>query len=155
MNRDIFIKNLTGDRIEMSPKGRCANELSVEEFEKGYEKFFEMIFEVADTDVSSITGYGEFDEDNKAPFATFEEFVRETFNEDQEFYMSAMDGGFSFEQIPISEEDLLLRIDQMEYALLYSRRFRMCDKDKNNTQLFSLMLPMRVYEDKMGNWKRG
>lgn len=44
--------------------------------------------------------------------------------------MSAMDGGFSFEQIPISEEDLLLRIDQMEYAILYSRRFRMCDKDK-------------------------
>lgn len=71
------------------------------------------------------------------------------------FYMSAMDGGFSFEQIPISEEDLLLRIDQMEYAILYSRRFRMCDKDKKNTQLFSLMLPMRVYEDEMGNWKRG
>ena len=69
--------------------------------------------------------------------------------------MSAMDGGFSFEQIPISEEDLLLRIDQMEYAILYSRRFRMCDKDKKNTQFFSLMLPMRVYEDEMGNWKRG
>ena len=32
MNRDIFIKNLTGDQIEMSPKGRCANELTVEEF---------------------------------------------------------------------------------------------------------------------------
>ena len=44
MNRDIFIKNLTGDRIEMSPKGRCANELTVEEFEKGYESFFDMIF---------------------------------------------------------------------------------------------------------------
>ena len=58
MNRDIFIKNLTGDRIEMSPKGRCANELSVEEFEKGYEKFFDMIFGSADTDISSLTGYG-------------------------------------------------------------------------------------------------
>ena len=86
MNRDIFIKNLTGDKIEMSPKGRCANELSVEEFEKGYENFFDMIFGIADTDISSLTGYGEFDEDNKAPFATFEEFVCETFNEDQEGY---------------------------------------------------------------------
>ena len=56
MNRDIFIKNLTGDKIEMSPKGRCANELSVEEFEKGYEKFFEMIFEVADTRATGTTG---------------------------------------------------------------------------------------------------
>jgi len=82
MNRDIFIRNLTGDRIEMSPKGRCANELTVEEFEKGYESFFDMIFEIASTDVSSVTGYGEFTEDNKAPYASLEEFIRETFNEE-------------------------------------------------------------------------
>jgi hygromycin-B 4-O-kinase len=86
MNRDIFIRNLTGDRIEMSPKGRCANELTVEEFEKGYESFFDMIFEIASTDVSSVTGYGEFTEDNKAPYASLEEFIRETFNEDREGY---------------------------------------------------------------------
>ena len=86
MNRDIFIRNLTGDRIEMSPKGRCANELTVEEFEKGYESFFDMIFEIASTDVSSVTGYGEFTEDNKAPYASLEEFIRETFNENQEGY---------------------------------------------------------------------
>ena len=87
MNRDILIRNLTGDRIEMSPKGRCANELTVEDFEKEYENFFDMIFEIAATDISSLTGYGEFDETNKAPFATFEEFVRETFNEVQEGYL--------------------------------------------------------------------
>ena len=86
MKRDIFIRNLTGGRIEMSPKGRCANELTVEEFEKGYEKFFEMIFEIAATDISSVTGYGEFNEDNKAPYASLEEFIRETFNEKQEGY---------------------------------------------------------------------
>ena len=34
MNRDIFIRNLTKDRIEMSPKGRNSNELTPEEFEK-------------------------------------------------------------------------------------------------------------------------
>ena len=54
MNRDIFIRNLTGDRIELSPKGRNANELSVEEFEKSYENFFEMIFETAATDVKGM-----------------------------------------------------------------------------------------------------
>ena len=96
MNRDIFIKNLTGDKIEMSPKGRCANELSVEEFEKGYENFFDMIFRIADTDISSLTGYGEFDEDNKAPFATFEEFVRETFNEDQEAFIFVSHKEYSY-----------------------------------------------------------
>ena len=46
MNRDIFIRNLTGDRIELSPKGRNANELSVEEFEQNYEHFFEMIVSI-------------------------------------------------------------------------------------------------------------
>lgn len=59
----------------MSPKGRNANELSPEEFEKCYESFFDMIFEIAETDVSGIEGYGEFDENNKAPFASLEEFI--------------------------------------------------------------------------------
>ena len=34
MNRDIFIRNLTKDKIEMSPKGRNANELTPEELIK-------------------------------------------------------------------------------------------------------------------------
>ena len=86
MNRDIFIRNLTNEKIEMSPKGRKASEVSPEEFEKCYESFFDMIFEIAATDISSVTGYGEFDEDNKAPYVSFEEFIRETFNENQEGY---------------------------------------------------------------------
>jgi len=86
MNRDIFIRNLTKDRIEMSPKGRNANELSVEEFEKNYENFFDMIFEIAGTDISSLTGYGEFDENNIAPYNTVKEFIIDTFNEEKEGY---------------------------------------------------------------------
>ena len=87
MNRDIFIRNLTGDRIELSPKGRNSNELSVEEFDKIYENFFDMIFEIAATDVSSLTGYGEFDENNTAPYATLTDFIRdEIINEKTEGY---------------------------------------------------------------------
>ncbi|MBE5958997.1 MAG: hypothetical protein E7254_09095 [Lachnospiraceae bacterium] len=86
MNRDIFIRNITKDRIEMSPKGRNADEVSPEEFEKIYENFFDMIFEIASTDISSETGFGEFDENNKAPFSSVEEFIKETFNEDNEGY---------------------------------------------------------------------
>ncbi len=86
MNRDIFIRNLTNDKIEMSPKGREAGELSPEEFEQCYENFFDMIFEIAATDVSSLTGYGEFDENNQAPYETVEEFIRDTFNEEREGY---------------------------------------------------------------------
>lgn len=43
MNRDIFIRNLTKEKIEMSPKGRNADELTVEEFEKDYERKYEKI----------------------------------------------------------------------------------------------------------------
>ncbi len=86
MNRDIFIRNLTNDKIEMSPKGRKAGELSPEEFDQCYESFFDMIFEIASTDVSSLTGYGEFDENNQAPYKTAEEFIRDTFNEEREGY---------------------------------------------------------------------
>ena len=47
MNRDIFIRNLTKEKIEMSPKGRKASEVSPEEFEQCYENFFDMIFEIS------------------------------------------------------------------------------------------------------------
>ncbi len=87
MNRDIFIRNLTGERIEMSPKGRNANELTPEEFEKCYENFFDMIFEIAATDISSETGYGEFDGNNKAPYDTLEDFIKdELVNEPEDGY---------------------------------------------------------------------
>ena len=87
MNRDIFIRNLTKERIRMSPKGRCANELTPEEFGKCYENFFDMIFEIASTDISSISGYGEFDGDNRAPYGSMAEFIRdEVINEKTEGY---------------------------------------------------------------------
>lgn len=69
-------------------------------------------------------------------------------------YMDARDGGFSYEQIPVSYEDLILMFDQMDPAILYSRRLRMNDQDIKNPQLFSLMLPMLIHEDGNGVWVR-
>ena len=86
MNRDIFIRNLTDDKIVMNPTGRNADELSVEEFENNYEAFFDMIFQIADTDISSVEGYGEFNEENQAPYSSVTEFIKETFNENNEGY---------------------------------------------------------------------
>ena len=87
MNRDIFIRNLTKDKIEMSPKGRNANEFTPEEFEKNYESFFEMIFEISSADISGLTGYGEFNEKNQATYPTLAEFIRdEIINEKTEGY---------------------------------------------------------------------
>ena len=74
--------------------------------------------------------------------------------EDIRFYMDAVDGGFSYEQIPISCMDLLIRVDQMESAILYSRRCRMNSDDIANEQLYSFMLPMKVKMNADGNWLR-
>ena len=70
------------------------------------------------------------------------------------FLVDAQEGGFSFEQIPVSMDDLILRIDQMEPAILYSKRARMTERDMENSQLFSLMLPMLIREDGNGKWIR-
>ena len=70
------------------------------------------------------------------------------------FYMDSEDGGFSFEQIPFSLEDLMLRVDQMDLSILYSRSLRMNEQDSSNPQLFSLMLPMLVREDSNGILRR-
>lgn len=86
MNRAVFIRNLTNDKIEMSPRGRCSDELTPEEFEQNYDQFFDMIFEIAGTDISSLEGYGEFDGNNRAPYATAEAFIRGTFDEKREGY---------------------------------------------------------------------
>lgn len=51
-------------------------------------------------------------------------------------------------------DDLILRIDQMEPAILYSKRARMTERDMENSQLFSLMLPMLIREDGNGKWIR-
>lgn len=67
------------------------------------------------------------------------------------FYMEVKDGGYSYEQIPITLLDVIIRVDQMDYALLYSRRYRMNSRDSEEQRLFSLMLPMKVKMDETGD----
>lgn len=69
------------------------------------------------------------------------------------FDMRNAEGGFSFEQVPISEDEFMLRFDQMPQALLYSRSKRI-PEEVNNRMLFGLMLPMLLIEDEDGAWKR-
>lgn len=86
MNRTAFIGNLLCGKLNPNPGGRIADELTPEEFEACYERFFDRIFETAAADISGLTGYGEFDETNKAPYATVTEFICDTFNEEREGY---------------------------------------------------------------------
>jgi len=60
------------------------------------------------------------------------------------FHMSAADGGYSYEIIPRDIENVLINIDQMRSAVLYSRRFRVDDADTKNKNLLGLMMPILV-----------
>ncbi len=70
------------------------------------------------------------------------------------FDTSKESGGFSYQQIPISLEDLILKIDQMESFILFSRSKFCNTQDMNNPQLFSLMLPMLIRENEPGQFVR-
>lgn len=66
------------------------------------------------------------------------------------FYTSASDGGYSYEIEHKDIENVLLTIDQMKPAILYSRRFRIDDSDLQNPNLFGLMMPMLVETNENG-----
>lgn len=150
MNRDIFIKNLTKDKINLSPKGRNANELTPEEFEGCYENFFDMIFEIAGTDISSETGYGEFNEDNKAPFDTIEAFIKaELIEEPTEGYWKNWKQMFG---TTFLEEDYYYKI--AEKALKYAP---FCEGERflvNNNTFFRNMIVDEAGKTYCADWGR-
>ena len=47
----------------------------------------------------------------------------------------------------------MLKVDQIDHAVIYSRIIRFCEDDKNNLNLSGLMLPMEIYYEN-GIWKR-
>lgn len=60
------------------------------------------------------------------------------------FFLDPSDGGFSYHQCPCNFESLIVKIDQMEPMILFSRGHRLVESNSNNPNLFGLMLPMLV-----------
>ena len=95
---------------------------------------------------------GKFDYSYSKTFQTGkEQFVKP--GEAIVFDMRNSEGGFSFEQLPISEEEFMLKFDQMPQVLLYSRNKRI-PEEADNHMLFGLMLPMLLFEDENGVRRR-
>ena len=57
-------------------------------------------------------------------------------------FTSASDGGYSYEVVHQDIQNVFFVIDQMKPAILYSRQFRVSEKDLQNPNLFGLMLPL-------------
>jgi len=67
------------------------------------------------------------------------------------FFLDPKDGGFSYHQVPCNLESLIVKIDQMEPMILYSRAHRTSELESNNKNLFGLMLPMLVKQKENGS----
>lgn len=84
--RDKILKACMPASVCMTPIGRNADELTQEEFEQGYEKFFESILEISQAGISGFEGYGELDANNQPEAKTLTEFLTGTFDNEQEGY---------------------------------------------------------------------
>ena len=67
---------------------------------------------------------------------------------------SASNGGYSYEVLSITPQDIIVDIAQMFPSVLYSTHNRVDQKEVNNKNLFSLMLPMLVVKNDLGQWIR-
>lgn len=60
------------------------------------------------------------------------------------FFVSSVCGGMAYDVIPVSISNVLLDINNIEYSIIYSRDYRFTDMEKQNLNLFGLMLPIEV-----------
>lgn len=86
MTRDLFIKQILPETVDMTPVGRISKELAPEEFAPLAEQFFKDILEISKADISGVEGYGEFTEENKLESATLREFLIDDFSTEEEGY---------------------------------------------------------------------
>lgn len=115
MTRDLFIKKMLPQAVDMTPVGRIADEVSPEEFTPLAEQFFKDILEISQADISGVVGYGEFNEDNQLESVTLREFLIEEFSEEEEGYWKNWTE--MFETTMLSREFFEKYYDKMlEYA---------------------------------------
>ena len=86
MSRDLFMKKMLSTNVDMAPVGRVSDELSPEEFAPLAEQFFTDILEIHKADISELTGYGEFNEENRLSDCTLTEYLAKEFSPEQEGY---------------------------------------------------------------------
>lgn len=86
MNRDKLLRQWLPESISLNPIGSSAGEIWIEEFNEIYLKFFDSIMEIQKADISSLAGFGELTENNQPQYASFHEFITETFADNREDY---------------------------------------------------------------------
>ena len=138
------------ERLNTYPKGKPIHEYT-------YGAFSNVVAGCGD---SSVGGFhiavaynyskSSFQYQESKSFTALDQIVRP--GESVIFDTSREAGGYSFETVSSDIQNVVFIVDQMQPAILYSRQFRGDKKDSENKNLFSLMLPMLILQDKNGQW---
>ncbi|MFC5528175.1 hypothetical protein [Cohnella yongneupensis] len=86
MSRDIILRSILSDKVDMTPNGFVADQLTPEQFWDCHELFFDKVLEIHASDISGIEGYGNFNEECKTEHATYREHLIDNFAEHKEGY---------------------------------------------------------------------
>lgn len=86
MGKDHIIKSILSEKVCMTPDGFVADQLNPEQFMECHELFFDKILEIHSSDITSIEGYGEFNEECKTEYGSCKDFLVDTFAESKEGY---------------------------------------------------------------------
>ncbi|WP_308635854.1 hypothetical protein [Paenibacillus silvisoli] len=135
MSKDHRIKSMLPEKVNMTPDGFAADQLSPEAFTACCELFFDSILEIGTADISGVEGYGEFNEECETAYATCRAFLVETFSEDREGYW--YNWKEMFETTELSREFFEHYFKEMEDRISYceGRRFLV-----NNNTFFMNMI---------------
>lgn len=77
---------MLSDKVNMTPNGFVADQLSPEQFKDCHELIFDSLFEIHSSDISGLEGYGRFNEDGTPEYESGRDFLTDTFAEDKEGY---------------------------------------------------------------------
>ncbi|MFD0672747.1 hypothetical protein [Cohnella sp. GCM10027633] len=86
MSRDIILRSILSGKVDMTPNGFVADQLTPEQFWECHELIFDKILEIHASDISGIEGYGGFNEECRTGYATYSEYLTEDFADDKEGY---------------------------------------------------------------------
>ena len=86
MIKNETLKKILPSSILLNPIGKNGNEIWIEDFEQLYPIFFKSVLEIQKADISEFSGFGEFTEDGKPEFSTFQDFLVKSFDDSNDDY---------------------------------------------------------------------
>ena len=86
MIKNETLKKILPSSILLNPIGKNGNEIWIEDFEQLYPIFFKSVLEIQKTDISEFSGFGDFTEDGKPEYSTFQAFLIKSFDDSNDDY---------------------------------------------------------------------